>query len=232
MPERDWKAQNTYAIILGLGLDEWAEPDNPAWKRHAALADFFQKAGLPRQNLRFWEDKDGHPEQMRKALPEFLASTEEGSLLFFYYAGHGDIDQEEDDFYFCHPTTDDCIYAEDLFDMLEEDFNGDQVMILADCCYSGALADWVEERDADFEYAVLTSSTSDIESTGNWTFTDCVLDALGGKAAIDADQNGTITFQELCDYVLERMEKVEKQPAEYDHTEDFDPDFRLAIVRR
>lgn len=233
MAKKDWDPENTYVLVLGLGLDEWADEDDPSWRRHASVARVFRKAGVPDEQVLFWEDRDGEPERMRKQLPKFLADTDEDSTFFFYYAGHGALDEEsEDDFYFCHPTVeDDAIYGYELFDMIEEHFWGTQAIIWADCCYSGSLVEIALERDGDVSYGALTSATSDVESTGNWTFTDCLLAGLRGSSHVDGDEDGTIEFQELCDYVLETMEAEEDQPASYGETDDFDASFRLAIVR-
>ena len=47
MGKRDWKPSSTHVVILGLGLDDWADPDDPSWKRHETLAQLFKKAGVP-----------------------------------------------------------------------------------------------------------------------------------------------------------------------------------------
>jgi hypothetical protein len=233
MAKQDWKPSRTYVLVLGLGLAEWADPEDPSWRRHATLAEFFRKAGVPDNHILFWEDEDGAPEKVRERLPEFLGDTPEDAIFFFYYAGHGALDEEDDNsFYFYHPDSEDAIYGYEIFDMIEENFSGSQAVILADCCYSGSLAELAQEREGDVAYGVLTSATSEVESTGNWTFTDCILAGLGGSSKVDEDGDGTVTFQELCDYVVTRMKKVEKQPADYSQSEDFDPSFRLATVKR
>lgn len=232
MAKRDWKPRKTYVLILGLGLSDWEDPDDPTWRRHQTLAEYFLKAGVPEEQVLFWEDEEGTPEQVRTNLPAFLAETAEDSLFIVYYAGHGDPGEDEE-FAFCHPDyDDDWNSGTELFDIIEENFWGSQVLILADCCYSGLLARLVEDREPEFGYGVLTSATADIESTGNWTFTDCILSALRGEADIDTDNDGAISFQELCDYVLTTMEEQEDQPADFSSTEYFDPSFRLATVKK
>jgi uncharacterized caspase-like protein len=233
MSQRDWKPAHTYVLVLGLGLADWADPDDPSWERHRTIAEFFRDAGVPEEQVLFWEDDDGEPETMREKLPEFLANTSEESLFFFYYAGHGGLDEEnEDSFYFVHPTSEDAIYGYELFDMIEENFYGSQAVLLADCCYSGALVELAQEREGDVSYGALTSATSQITSTGNWTFSDCLLEGLHGSRKIDEDGDGSVTFQELSEYVMRRMKKDEKQAAEYGESGDFDPSFRLARARK
>lgn len=233
MPKRktsDWSPDNTLVLILGLGLDEWADEEDPNWGRHATMAEFFRQAGVPDDQLLFWEDEAGHPDRLRKKLPEFLQNSDEDTLFIFYYAGHG-IHEEDDDFYFCHPHTDDWLSGPELFDIIEDNFEGWQVLLTADCCYSGAIAREVAERETDYGYAALTSSTSTISSTGNWTFSDCLLSALRGEATLDADGDGTISFQEVADHVVARMRDEEKQPADFQVNDGFESSFRLAIVK-
>lgn len=233
MPKTDWNPRTTHVVILGLGLNDWADPDNPEWRRHATLAQAFRSMGVPSKQVHFWEDEEGTAAKMKRALPRILETMEEDSLFVFYYAGHGDLDaEEEDEFYFVHPTEeDDTLYGSELLDMLEEHFEGARAVLFLDCCYSGWMARAVADLDTDGEYAALTSSTADIESTGNWTFTDCLLSALRGERGIDANHDGSISFKELAKHVTHQMRTVDQQPADYDHTEDFDPSFRLALVR-
>lgn len=234
MPRKDWNPESTQVVILGLGLNDWADPDDPSWRRHDTLRDMFIKAGVPKKQVHFWEDDLGTAARMKEKLPEILENMEEDGLFVFYYAGHGDLDAEEDnEFYFCHPTEeDDTLYGSELYDMLEEYFNGEQAIIFIDCCYSGWMARAVEELDTEAQYATLTSSTSDIESTGNWTFTDCLLSALRGEKGIDRNDDGSISFKELARHVMDQMRTVDNQPADYGHTEEFDPSFKLAIVKK
>lgn len=234
MPKRDWTPASTHVVILGLGLADWADPDDPSWKRHATLAKLFRKAGVPEEQVYFWEDDEGTAGAMKERLPEILSGMDEDGLFVFYYAGHGDLDEEEDgEFYFCHPTDEeDTLYGSELLDLIEEHMNGERAVIFADCCFSGWMAQAVKVLDTENEVAALTSSTADIESTGNWTFTDCLIAALRGENGIDENRDGSISFAELTHHVVERMKTVDNQPADFGHTEAFDPSFRLAVVRK
>ncbi|MDP3275744.1 MAG: caspase family protein [Deltaproteobacteria bacterium] len=234
MTNTDWNPSNTHVVILGLGLDDWAEPDNPSWKRHRTLAQMFERAGVPEGQVHLWEDATGTAASIKRRLPRILENMEEDGLFVFYYAGHGDVDPDEDDeFYFCHPTDEsDWLYGSELIDMIDEHLNGERAVLFLDCCFSGWIARAVADYDTDGAYAAITSSTRDVESTGNWTFTDCLLAALRGERGIDANADGSISFAELARHVTHRMRTVDSQPADYAHTSAFDPSFRLALARR
>ncbi|MFO0559926.1 MAG: caspase family protein [Polyangiales bacterium] len=234
MARTDWNPSNTHVIILGLGLSDWAEEDNPDWRRHRTLAEVFQRAGVPASQVHVWEDREGTSKNIKRRLPSMLEDVDEESLFVFYYAGHGDVDPDWDnEFYFCHPTEDDdWLYGSELLDMVDEHFNGARAVFFLDCCFSGWIARAVESYETEGEWAAITSSTSDHESTGNWTFTDCLIAALQGENGIDSNRDGTITFEELSRHVRKQMREVDGQPADMGRTNAFDGGFRWALARR
>lgn len=234
MAKLDWNPSNTHVFVLGLGLEDWADESNPDWMRHRALARLFERAGVPSSQVYLWENDRGTSKNIKRRLPDILNNVDEDALFIFYYAGHGDVDPDwDDEFYFCHPTEDDdWLYGSELLDMVEEHFNGARAVFFLDCCFSGWMARAVESYETEGEYAAITSSTADVESTGNWTFTECLIAALSGERGIDANSDGTITFDELARHVTRQMRTVDQQPADYGHTAAFDPSFRLATVRR
>lgn len=72
MTNTDWNPSNTHVVILGLGLDDWAEPDNPSWKRHRTLAQMFERAGVPEGQVHLWEDATGTAASIKRRLPRIL----------------------------------------------------------------------------------------------------------------------------------------------------------------
>jgi hypothetical protein len=182
MADVDWFPYDTFVVILGIGLDEWADSSDANWRRTRTLSQFFLGAGVPDSQVLLLEDERGHPDLMRQILPAFLARSNQKSLLFFYYTGHG---QTVDDlFYFCHPDSTSCISDFELFNSIEKNFKGPQAVLFADCCFSGALVERAKTRKTDISYAVMASAVRAEESTGNWTFTDCLIAALTGDANI------------------------------------------------
>ncbi len=233
MPQRDWDPQNTKVLILGLGLSDWEDPDDPIGHRDLVLHNFFKKAGVPPKNNVHLRDAKGDYDSLWNFLPDFLADSDENTLFIFYYAGHGDLveDSEWDyDLYFCHPEKDSFTLG-DLITAIEENFNGYDILMMADCCYSGNIARLADTYESEYNYAGLTSALSTILSTGSWTFTDCVLQALNGKASLDKDDSGTISVNELASYVKKQMRDVEEQKSDFGCGPNFDPEMSLAVAK-
>lgn len=233
MAKIDWNPKNTKIINLGLGLSDWEDPDDPIGHRDTVLHKFFKKSGVPDKNNLHLRDEKGDYDQLMEILPDFIADSNEDSFLIFYYAGHGGLveDSELDyDLEFCHPSENSFTFA-DLIDIIENNFEGWNVLFMIDCCYSGNIARFASESDSDYNYAGLTSSMSSETSTGAWTFTDCVLAALNGKAKIDADKDGDISLKELAAYIKSQMKEVDNQKSDFGFSENFDPEMRLAILK-
>ena len=209
--KKDWNPKNTKVLVLGLGLSEWDDPEDEIGHRDLVLHEFFKECGVPNKNNIHIRDDAGDSESLIDFLPDFLADSDEDTLFIFYYSGHGDL-------------------IEDLVDAIEENFEGYDILLMADCCYSGNISRFAETVESEYNYAALASSLCTKSSTGEWTFTDCILEALKGEAQIDFDENGTISLQELADYVKEQMKEIEEQKSDFGYSEEFDVEMRLAIV--
>ena len=89
--------------------------------------------------------------------------------------------------------------ASDLLQDLRR-FRGERVLLFADCCYSGGLEDVAQSLHADgLAAAALTSASrwsASPTSTGNWTFTQVLIDLLAGDPLADRDGDGAIRFAE------------------------------------
>ena len=74
----------------------------------------------------------------------------------------------------------------------------------------------------------MTSSLSSEESTGNWTFTECLLDALRGAGVADVDRDGVVRLRDLAGYAESRMAFEEEQLSSNGFAAGFDPGLVLA----
>lgn len=238
--ELDWDPAHTHVFVVGIL--EWERPD--LWapfpeamkdRRDEQLVRHFQNAGVPPGKIVYLADARATKQRIHRKFAELLDETNDGDLLVFYFAGHGYRDRETGQTWFANYDAGDKSKSgwnvRSVFATIEERFSGDRVLLMADCCHSGALYDEVRRRaDADVAYAVLTSSYAHNTSTGAWTFTDGVLDALRGKPVIDYDGDAVIELNEAARYVKGEMAFVEGQMSMFTADDDFGAEAKLAAA--
>jgi len=233
--QKDWTPQNVRVVVLGLGLSDWDDPSDPIGHRDAVLYKFFRQCGVGPDHILHIRDEGGDRDSLMDTLPDFLADSDEDTLFIFYYAGHGEYPEDSEwdydyDLSFCHPSENSFTLA-DLVGIIEENFNGYNVLMIADCCQSGNIARFAAEADSEYYYAGLTSALADNSSTGSWTFTDCLLEALTGNAEIDLNEDGTISLKELAKYAKSQMKDIENQKSDFGFTDGFEAEMSLAIAQ-
>lgn len=216
-PSEAWSPQKTRVLIVGIL--EWRRSD--AWpsfpklnRRDERLVEAFQRLGVPRQQIVFLKDKQATLASIRESFRAILAQSQPGELLVVYYAGHG-FRNEADRGFWMVPY--DGYDLPTLWGMVELEqkllagFRGSRVLLAADCCHSGSLRRLARLSSAPFGIAAITSSTARLASTGNWTFTDCLLDALAGDPRFDDNRDGWICLSEVGSRVQKDMMFAEDQ---------------------
>jgi hypothetical protein len=235
-----WNPSRTW--VFAVGILEWQHEDS--WdsfpkegRKDAELMEFFSQAGVPRDQILFIKDKEATKERIGRLMARHLAKASEGDMLIFYFTGHGARDEETGTVYFANYDADgdDLVRTAwsvpSIFNSIERNFKGSHALLIADCCYSGALADEaVRRRRTSIAYAALTSSRSDSVSTAEWTFTETLLRGFRGNARIDRDKDGEIELSELARYENSRMRAVEGQATSFATTRDFPSDMIVADV--
>ncbi|NUO15059.1 MAG: caspase family protein [Planctomycetaceae bacterium] len=213
-PEKTW--------VFAAGILNWEDKKLGTWPDEGrvdqVMIDALKKRGVKEDRIVFIKNADATKEALVKKFNELLAKTAEGDTLLFYYAGHGGRDQNHDErtvtllCYDSRPKKPDSYWkVSEVFDSLDKNFKGSRVLLTADCCHSGALADEAPKRSARVSYGVLTSAHATSRSTGNWTFTQCLVDMFQGNPLLDLDNNGQVTFQEAARYCEEEMSFCEQQ---------------------
>jgi hypothetical protein len=213
-----WEPANTYAVIIGVTRFESDLTKYP--RRHRKdreLRDLLIQRGTPPNQISLLLDSEATLENIRQTIKSTLSATSESSTLLIYYAGHGW--KTGDDFCFANY---DVVLGRDnlktgwlvseLANEVHDNFEGRQAVFLGDCCHSGGMRLAVEAlRRRGVASFSLTSATTAITSTGNWTFTQSVLDALAGRPLMDTNRDGVITLGELRSEVNSAMLHLEGQ---------------------
>ncbi|MCL6502019.1 MAG: caspase family protein [Pirellulales bacterium] len=232
---RQWSPQKTWVFVVGIL--QWQDARLASFpqqdRRDADLVAVFQAAGVPADHICWLCDQQATLRQIDVSLHEMLARTQAGDMLVVYYAGHGTRNLRDEAFFVPYDgvSGDQGTFwgVSDLLDDIEATFRGSLALLMADCCHSGGLAVEVNRRQPRVGYACLASANAHSASTGNWTFTDCVLDGLRGSAYMDEDGDGFVELGELGNHVFAEMAFVEEQMAAFLTSAGFDPS--LAVAR-
>jgi hypothetical protein len=243
MPERaraadgvDWHPRQTW--VFAVGVLEYQHPE--VWRnqtgakkdrRDDQFVEHFVKAGVPKERVIYLRDREATQQRIRHALADVLNRTQAGDLLVLYYTGHGSRDHKTRTVHFVNYDAKDGPTAwpvAEIVESVDAGFHGAKALLLADCCYSGGLADEVRRRDRKTSMACLCSSSSHNSSTGNWTFTDALLKGLRGTAAVDLNADGHIEFSEVATYAELDMGFIEQQKAVAARAHGFPESWKLA----
>jgi hypothetical protein len=205
-----WEPGRSWAFVVGVL--EWKDSATfgsfpKKERRDAKLVDLLKQRGVAADRIVYLQDRAATTAAVRASLDKFLSRTRPGDTLLVYYCGHG---YREDDGTLFFATYDagnrtPGWRAADLVATIEARFRGDRALLTGDCCYSGGLAQIVQQRPRRISYACLASSLASQASTGAWTFTEALLDSLNGKPYVDSDRDGMVTFAEMGRHIREEM---------------------------
>ena len=213
--ETVWHPEKSWVFAVGVlnfdtkGLATW--PD--AGRVDALMIDAYKKRGVPEDHIVFIKNSDATKAHVTRAFVEQLSKAGADDTFIFYYAGHGgrDYNDPKRPSWFVTYDTKQSWPLVEVFDAIDKHFKGSNVLITADCCHSGALAIEAAKRAGRINFGVLASSHATSRSTGNWTFTQCLVDMLNGNPALDQNGDGKITFGETAQYCEEEMAFFEGQ---------------------
>ncbi|MFL5801498.1 MAG: agenet domain-containing protein [Roseiflexaceae bacterium] len=232
-----WNPERTWVFVVGTlewKHSEYFDPFPQENRRDAALVEFFRAQGVPSAQIAYLQDRQATTKRIQQAFEAHLAAAGAGDLLVLYYCGHGGKADDGAAYFASYDTDCDANQGwvvDTIPATIERCFTGSRALLLADCCYSGTLADAVTRLDGTVSYACLTSSLASELSTGNWTYTEGLLAGLRGQALVDADGDSTITLRELAAQIAESMAFAEEQIATFATVGDFDPDMVIASAR-
>jgi hypothetical protein len=205
---------NTYAVIIGVL--EWKDGLSPFEKKNRKDQEFEQiliTKGVPKNQIFSLYDSKATISNIISAIENVSKSAKNDIII--YYAGHGL--NEKDGIYFAN-------YDINLNNIKNTGFNIDMlsqklstslannIWLMADCCYSGGILK-TGRKISNFgkNVVALSSATASNISTGNWTFTQTLLDCINGNPLSDFNLNGIIDLSELKKEIRLAMKCRERQ---------------------
>ena len=214
------------ASAVIAGVLQWDDPDFADFERRKrqdkVLAESLARLGVPVDRLSLLLDKKAKHDTVLAEVARVAALAPIDGTLVFYFDGHG---TRLEDGRVVFATSDirsgkvetTGLVLTDLTAAIAKSFRGRRVILLADCCHSGGLADVAKAlRAKGFQAISITSSEASNESTGDWTYTLALNDALGGRALLDRDRDGQIELGELQAEVSEALLYRELQRSGFD----------------
>ena len=202
-------------------------------RRDVELMKWFKRSGTPADQIRHLRGSHATLSASREALSVHLRLSRPGNLLVFYYTGHGSRQSDGATYFVPRDFREDAIArtgwgVAEILDTIEEGFKGDRVLLIADCCYSGALGREAAKRPGRISWASLSSSQGSEQSTGKWTFTESLLAGLRGEPYTDLNGDGEVRFGELASFIEQEMAFADGQLSSSSVTGAFDRNFVLA----
>ena len=232
-----WSPERTWLFVVGTlewKHSDYFDPFPKENRRDAALVEFFRAQGIPTAQIAYLQDGKATTRRIQQAFETMLAAAGAGDLLIVYYCGHGARIDDGLTYFASYDAGGDANpgwMVDAIPAAIERHFGGSRALLLADCCYSGCLADAVRQSVRKVRYACLASSLASELSTGNWTFTEGLLAGLRGQAFVDANGDRTITLRELAAQIADSMAFAEEQIVTFDTSGDFDADMVIAAAR-
>ncbi len=217
IPVSHWQPERTW--LLAVGVLEWQYshiwPSFPKQnRRDQMLVEAMLRRGVPQHQVRALYDREATGQAVQAQVNELIARIPAGDTLVIYYAGHGYRETNESKFWMVpydgsNPST--LWSLEDLAGRLEKGCKAERVMLIADCCFSGSLRLLARRHQGRLSFAGFSSSLARLSSTGNWTFSDAILDGIRGDPRMDRDHDGWVSLEELAHQVEQDMWFAEGQ---------------------
>lgn len=225
----------TRALIVGIlsWRDRRFRSFPTEGRRDATLVELLRRKGVPSANVTFLRDQQATKQNIQRAFDAALRATRPDETLLVYYAGHGARVESGEAFFVAHDATSGQLERtgwsmRSVVDAVtRSDFRG-RSLLAADCCYSGSLTQEVRARTSGRPVATLTSSMASVVSTGNWTFTECLLAGFEGQGVCDLARDGRVTLDDLGRFTDAQMAFAEEQLATWSAHNGFAADWVLA----
>ncbi|MFO0747141.1 MAG: caspase family protein [Myxococcota bacterium] len=220
-PAPAWDPATTWTVTVGVL--SWKDKDLPDFstyhRKDKELDQTLGERGVPEAQRVLLIDRQASASAVLAAIARQVTTAPPGATFIFYFTGHGARDPAGE----LVLTTTDAVaehldrtglHAADLVPLFALRGPKDRVLLLSDACTSGDLAAIALSLSMlGVPTASLTSAAAQSESTGNWTYSQTLIDALRGAPLLDADGDGTITLAEVAGEAKEALKFREGQPS-------------------
>jgi len=151
-----------------------------------------------------------------KQIEKLFAQPADVALL--YFAGHGAIHKNLGGYIFAQDSRQytEAISMRDVMSFAHGGAKIGEIIIILDCCYSGALGqlpepqgDYIALREGETVLTATRAEESAAESAEGGIFTSLICEALSGGAA---DLRGTVTVTSLYAFVDQRLDAWDQRP--------------------
>ena len=226
-PDDVWDPSSTW--VFAIGLLEWEDPkfqDFPKENRQdEAFIDVMKSKGVASNRIVYLRDGQATTKRVADEFGRFVGRPAEGDTLILYYCGHGyNSSDHRQTFLASYDATDNQpgIRVGSFLVTIEKFFKGKNVIIAADHCCSGGIAESVKVlQKPHASYAVFCSAHVNSGSTGAWTFTENLVNGFRGEPFMDDNADGTVTIAEIAANTAEDMAFADNQMAQFAITASF-----------
>jgi Caspase domain len=230
-----WSPENTRVVVISLarfaGEKDGATSFSLSDRLDDPLVELFKERGVPEEQILYLKDEDATQADITARFPAFLAESSEDEMLIFYYSSHGGYDPKTGAHTFS--AFDGSMPIGWFVGKIEARFEGTQAMLFSDCCFSGGLVELASVRTkTPISWGALSTTGSCNLGYSGWRFTDVLLRAWSGDVAMDFDESGTISFDELCVFAERYMAFVAEGKPLYASTGRFNGELVLSKTDR
>lgn len=235
-PKR-WPVKKTWVMMVGVldykNADVYTNMGTRD-RRDQTLYDAIIKCGVPKKQTIFLTEEDATLANIQKEFAALLKKTKKGDFLIVYFDGHGTHKGGKGRLapWDAGDGNGNQWKVTNIFKRIEKDFRGDQVLMIADCCHSGAMGDEMMELKTKKGYACLSSAPLELTSADSWAFTEALVDGFKGAAHVDTNSDGQISLGELKDYAFKEMQWFCEQDSHFARNDNFPENFALVKTKK
>lgn len=205
---------NVKAIIIGVLEMEKTSSLQKMSKTDRKDLVFYNQLTKIGAEVNMFLDSQAKLDDIYCKIDEIINSSNKDTTFLFYFAGHGYRRYYE--YFFCNWDFNINLPGKSGFriDYLAQKlskFNGCRLVLIADCCYSGALIDVGHQlvvKKPSLEIAVMASAYKHSISTINWTFTEAIIDNIDkpiGDLIANTKENMKNKEKQFCDFFIHKI---------------------------